>query len=232
VVQLIHETLSGEQDLRKDQAPELYAALEPIIASLKKILDRQDAFPFSISLDDLTGNSWIAPSSTDRGNKYTRREYPRTHEQNEELGIAGDAEAVNNEDTAFGDPDDLDIVDGQVYTIPAECPGCSREAEVNIKKVNIPHFKEVLLFGTNCGHCGYKSSAIKTGGEVPEKGKRVTLQVQNEVDLSRDILKSDTAGLISPELDLDVQPGTLGGRFTTVEGLLGSFLISPLFGLT
>ncbi|KAJ5120771.1 Zinc finger protein ZPR1 [Penicillium bovifimosum] len=220
MVQLIHETLSSEQELRKDQAPELYTALEPIIASLKNILDRQDAFPFSISLDDLTGNSWIAPSSNDRGNKYTRREYPRTHQQNEELGIAADAEAVNNEDTAFGEPEDLDIVDGQVYTIPAECPGCSREAEVNIKKVNIPYFKEVLLFGTNCGNCGYKSSAIKTGGEVPDKGKRITLQVQNEVDLSRDILKSDTAGLISPELDLDVQPGTLGGRFTTVEGLL------------
>ena len=224
VVQLIHENLSGEQDLRKDQAPELHAALVPIIDSLEKIMSREDAFPFTISLDDLTGNSWIAPNSNDRGNKYKRQEYPRTHEQNEELGISADANAVSQEDTAqveAGDPEDLDIVDGQVYTIPAECPGCNGEAEVNIKKVNIPYFKEVLLFGTNCGHCGYKSSAIKTGGEVPEKGKRITLQVDNEVDLSRDILKSDTAGLYSPELDLDVQPGTLGGRFTTVEGLLG-----------
>ncbi|KAF4764690.1 hypothetical protein N7455_009525 [Penicillium solitum] len=223
MVQLIHENLSGEQDLRKDQAPELHAALVPIIDSLEKILSREDAFPFTIALDDLTGNSWIAPNSNDRGNKYKRQEYPRTHEQNEELGISADANAVSQEDTAqveAGDPEDLDIVDGQVYTIPAECPGCNKEAEVNIKKVNIPYFKEVLLFGTNCGHCGYKSSAIKTGGEVPEKGKRITLQVDNEVDLSRDILKSDTAGLYSPELDLDVQPGTLGGRFTTVEGLL------------
>ncbi|KAJ5469036.1 Zinc fingerZPR1-type [Penicillium sp. IBT 31633x] len=220
MVQLIHENLSSEQELRKDQAPELFDALVPVIANLKKILDREDAFPFSISLDDLTGNSWIAPNSNDRGNKYTRREYPRTHEQNEELGIAADEEAMKNEDTALGDPDDLDITDGQVYTIPAECPGCTKGAEVNIKKVNIPYFKEVVLFGTNCGHCGYKSSAIKTGGEVPVKGKRITLQVENEVDLSRDILKSDTAALLSPELDLEVQPGTLGGRFTTVEGLL------------
>lgn len=227
MVQLIHENLAGEQDLRKEQAPELYNALMPIIASLEKIMTREDAFPFTVSVDDLTGNSWIAPNSADRGNKYKRHEYPRTHEQNEELGISADANAVSQEDTAqldAGDPEDLDIVDGQVYSIPAECPGCNKEAEVNIKKVNIPYFKEVLLFGTNCGHCGYKSSAIKTGGEVPEKGKRITLQVNNQVDLSRDILKSDTAGLYSPELDLDVQPGTLGGRFTTVEGLLGLFL--------
>ena len=39
-------------------------------------------------------------------------------------------------------------------------------------------------------------------------------------DLSRDILKSDTAGFRIPEIDLNLAPGTLGGRFTTLEGLL------------
>lgn len=33
-------------------------------------------------------------------------------------------------------------------------------------------------------------------------------------------LQSDTAGLSIPEIDLVLQPGTLGGRFTTLEGLL------------
>jgi zinc finger protein len=35
-----------------------------------------------------------------------------------------------------------------------------------------------------------------------------------------DILKSETCGLKIPEIDLELTPGTLGGRFTTVEGLL------------
>lgn len=39
-------------------------------------------------------------------------------------------------------------------------------------------------------------------------------------DLSRDILKSETCGLLIPEVDLELQSGTLGGRFTTIEGLL------------
>lgn len=34
------------------------------------------------------------------------------------------------------------------------------------------------------------------------------------------ITQSETAGLIIPEIDLELNPGTLGGRFTTVEGLL------------
>lgn len=39
-------------------------------------------------------------------------------------------------------------------------------------------------------------------------------------DLSRDILKSESCSMVVPELHLDIQEGTLGGRFTTLEGLL------------
>lgn len=222
VIQRIHESLSSEQPLRKAQAPELHDALEPIIQKLKDILDRK-GFPFTISLDDPTGNSWIAPSPGDRGNKYRRREYPRTHEQNEALGISNDPEAVTHEGIPMaetGDGDDSEIVDGKVYTLPAECPGCAKGCVVNMQKVSIPYFKEVFVWSTVCDHCGYRTNEVKTGGEVPEKGKRITLSVENMTDLSRDILKSDTCALHSEELELTVQPGTLGGRFTTVEGLL------------
>lgn len=222
VIQRIHESLSSEQPLRKAQAPELHDALEPIIQKLQDILERK-GFPFTISLDDPTGNSWIAPNTNDRGNKYRRREYPRTHEQNEELGISNDPEASKHEGipmTQTGDEDDSEIVDGKVYTLPAECPGCAKGCVVNMQKVNIPYFKEVFVWSTVCDHCGYRTNEVKTGGEVPEKGKRITLSVENMTDLSRDILKSDTCALHSEELELTVQPGTLGGRFTTVEGLL------------
>lgn len=223
VLRRISDSLSQEQPLRKIQAPELYDALQSIIERIGKILEGQ-SFPFTISLDDPTGNSWIAPSPNDKGHKYRRRDYPRTHEQNEELGIAADPEAQKNEGVVLkevaGDPEDLDIADGKVYTLPAECPGCTKSCVVNMQKVNIPHFKEVFVWSTVCDHCGYRTNEVKTGGEIPDKGKRVTLKVENVVDLSRDILKSDTCGLKSDELDLEVQPGTLGGRFTTVEGLL------------
>lgn len=217
VVQRIHDNLASEQPLRRIQAPEMHDALAPIIEKLENLLEG-NGFPFVISLDDPTGNSWIAPNPLDRGAKYRRRDYPRTHEQNEELGIAGDPEAVQNEgeDAEF----ESEIVDGKVYSLPSECPGCSKSCFVNMKKVNIPYFKEVFVWGTVCEHCGYRTSDVKTGGEVPDKGKKITLDVQNREDLSRDILKSDTCALSSEELEVSVEPGTLGGRFTTVEGLL------------
>jgi zinc finger protein len=61
---------------------------------------------------------------------------------------------------------------------------------------------------------------VKTGGEVPEQGRKITVAVDNKEDMSRDILKAESCAMSCPELNLSVEPGTLGGRFTTVEGLL------------
>ncbi|CAI9284400.1 unnamed protein product [Lactuca saligna] len=60
---------------------------------------------------------------------------------------------------------------------------------------------------------------LKAGGAIPAKGKKVTLIIRNVNDLSRDVIKSDTASVKIPEIDLELAGGTLGGLVTTVEGL-------------
>ncbi|GFS44886.1 ZPR1 zinc-finger domain protein [Actinidia rufa] len=72
----------------------------------------------------------------------------------------------------------------------------------------------------SCDACGYRSSEVKPGGRIPEKGKKITVLVKNIDDLSRDVIKSDTASVKVPELDLELASGTLGGLVTTVEGLI------------
>lgn len=42
---------------------------------------------------------------------------------------------------------------------------------------------------TNCDHCGYRDNEVKSGSAISEKGKRITLKVEDREDLSRDILK-------------------------------------------
>ena len=42
---------------------------------------------------------------------------------------------------------------------------------------------------TNCDHCGYRDNEVKSGSAISEKGKRITLKVEDKDDLSRDILK-------------------------------------------
>ena len=215
--------LESDQPARKKENPTLHNALDEIIQMLIKMLNGC-AFPITISLDDPSGNSFVEPSPQDKDSKYIRTDFLRTHEQNVALGLAVDEdedEKVNGQAKEGPDPmDGVGILDGQIYEIPAECPACSKACTVNMKRVEVPHFKEVIIMATVCDHCGYRTNDVKTGGEIPEKGQRITLRIQKLEDLSRDILKSETCALKSHELDLEVQPGTLGGRFTTVEGLL------------
>ncbi|KIK21613.1 hypothetical protein PISMIDRAFT_103820 [Pisolithus microcarpus 441] len=89
-----------------------------------------------------------------------------------------------------------------------------------MKKVSIPYFKGTLIMSTNCEHCRYRDNEVKSGAAIFEKGKRITLKIEDCEDLSKDILKSETCGLTIPEIDLALQRGTLGGLFATVEGIL------------
>ena len=73
---------------------------------------------------------------------------------------------------------------------------------------------------TNCDGCGHRTNEVKSGSGISEKGIEITLRVTDPIDMSRDVLKSETCALKIPELDFEVGAGTLGGKFTTLEGLL------------
>ncbi|KAF2084486.1 zf-ZPR1-domain-containing protein [Saccharata proteae CBS 121410] len=240
ILSMVASDLEEKQPERKDVIPEVYAKVQEVIDSLRQMA-AGERLPFTISMNDPAGNSMIEPSTDDKPGKYARQEYPRTAEQNAALGL-GDAETTAIEEapstglrpeyhatqmypempsgSETNNVDDEDIVENQVYSFPASCPGCTKPCATNMKMVHIPFFKQVVLMSTVCEHCGYRSNEVKTGGEVPEKGRRITLAVNNAEDLARDILKSESCAMSCPELSLSVEPGTLGGRFTTIEGLL------------
>jgi len=207
----IVDDLASNQEARKEQAPEVHAKVEEIIKKGRAML-AGEAFPFRLSIDDPTGNSFITPDMRDGVGKWEKREYLRTVEQNQALGLADTNQADLDEEG--------NIVPDTVYQFPASCPGCMHPCTTNMKMVDIPHFRQVIIMNTSCDDCGYKSNDVKTGGEIPEKGSRTIIHVKNPIDLARDILKSESCALECPELNLSVNPGTLGGRFTTVEGLL------------
>ncbi|KAG0292989.1 nucleolar zinc-finger protein [Linnemannia gamsii] len=127
------------------------------------------------------------------------------------------------EKKAESDSDSEEEDDGvlpDVLSFPAFCSSCNAPSDTKMHILDIPHFKEVIIMSTTCDECGYKSNEVKAGGPVSEFGKRIILKIEDPEDMSRDILKSETCGLSIPEIDLELNSGTLGGRFTTVEGLL------------
>lgn len=108
----------------------------------------------------------------------------------------------------------------EAIKFPTTCPHCRASTETNMCVTNIPHFKEVIIMCLVCDQCGYKSNEIKGGGAIPPLGTKITLHVTGLRDLTREVLKSDTAGISVPELDLELEEGGLDGVYTTVEGLL------------
>ncbi|WWC94185.1 hypothetical protein V866_001025 [Kwoniella sp. B9012] len=198
--------------------------------------------PFSMVLDDPSGNSFFAFNESPSDAQWNMRAYNRTFDQNVTLGLVaqpdenGNANPVQTENgevpldekhklTSMEEfeqrrKQDGEVLPEEVFSFPSTCSSCGHALETRMQQVNIPYFKDIIIMAANCFACGYRDNEVKSGGSIADKGKRITLKVEDEEDLSRDLLKSDTAGLEIPEIDLNLQPGTLGGRFTTLEGLL------------
>ncbi|CAH6718528.1 zinc finger protein Zpr1p [[Candida] jaroonii] len=244
------EDLNSDQEARKSLQPEVYEKINEVIEKIQSYINGEPGtLPLTFSIDDPAGNSWIEYVPNEPSHKWSMYEYNRTAEQNVFLGLisADDVARARQEElqakkaateknissqqndetndnpkvTGFiSDETEIENLDNEVQTFHATCSSCFQDCATNMKTINIPHFKDVIIMSTNCEHCGYKSNEIKTGGEIPAKGKKIILKVTDSEDLARDILKSETCGMNVPELNLDLTPGTLGGRFTTIEGLL------------
>ncbi|KAH7881797.1 zf-ZPR1-domain-containing protein [Phlebopus sp. FC_14] len=240
--------LSLDQPLRRIQDVAAYEKIQEIINNLKQALDDGDdeddleeaeskktiveKHPddplrkvLTLKLNDPSGNSFVEFLSSMADPKWNFKTYARNAAQNRALGLLPPEETSREleeegEERKEADGDVSERNNEEVYEFPGVCSRCGRALVTRMKKVSIPYFKDTLIMSTNCDACGYRDNEIKSGSAISEKGKKITLKVEDREDLSRDILKSETSGLIIPEIDLALQPGTLGGRFTTLEGIL------------
>jgi zinc finger protein len=53
--------------------------------------------------------------------------------------------------------------------------------------------QDVILMSDSCDVCGYKSSEVKGGGAISDLGRLITVQVTEQEDLRRDVIKADSA---------------------------------------
>lgn len=232
------EGLSAGQDDRREADHATFIKVNETLEKLKSFMNGEK--PFKIVLDDPAGNSYLEnPRAPEPDPSVYIVHYQRTADQNEQLGLAAVDERSKDvvgdfktklKDSAAGNSDksaEASAEDGEgtnevpeVLEFPAVCNSCHAPSTTKMYVMNIPYFKEAVIMSTTCDYCGYKSNEVKAGGAISTKGKKISLRVVDAEDLSRDILKSETCGLKVPEVDLELQAGTLGGKFTTVEGLL------------
>ncbi|RKP38416.1 ZPR1 zinc-finger domain-containing protein [Dimargaris cristalligena] len=211
LIKSVMEDLAGQQPVRKVMEPQVYEKIESVTQQLSDYLGHRT--DFHVVVHDPAGNSYIEKLNFPAEDpKLVVSHFERTHADEVALGMV-----------APDDAEDEDKPEGEaagVIRFQANCSHCNAPSETRMHLMNIPHFKDVIIMSTACDQCGYKSNEVKSGGAISPQGRRITLKIVDSEDLSRDILKSETCGLVIPEIDLELHAGTLGGRFTTVEGIL------------
>lgn len=212
--------LKEHQPVRKIVDPATAEKIDVVLSQLTKC--RNGELKFTLILDDASGNSFIEnPQAPKEDPQMTIVHYTRKPEQDVKLGLQASIEDVEQEETKEEEEETQDInIKDEVLSFPSNCSNCNAAAETRMKVVAIPHFKEVVIMATTCDSCGNKTNEVKSGSGIEPKGSRITLRITDPVDLNRDILKSETCEVKIPSLDFVTQAGTLGGRFTTLEGLL------------
>ncbi|KAN0088585.1 ZPR1 zinc-finger domain containing protein [Tylopilus felleus] len=227
----IQEIIDGLKEVMDDGDKEKEGERDAVDSSkpvVPKLKDDPVKKPITITLDDPSGNSFVEFVGSMADPKWSLKTYTRTLEQAARLGlVVTDEEAkpaaeedAGDQKSAEEEGEYLDEKNDEIFEFPGVCPRCGRPLVTRMKQVSIPYFKETLIMSTNCENCGYRDNEVKTGSAISEKGKKITLKVVDKEDLGRDVLKSETGGLMIPDIDLVLQHGTLGGRFTTLEGIL------------
>ncbi|OTF74690.1 zinc finger protein ZPR1-like protein [Euroglyphus maynei] len=182
-------------------------AMVDFIERMRRLKDASEQF--TLIIEDISGNSFIenylAPQP-DPQLKVTN--FIRTIDEDKLLGIY---ETEQNENSSS------DLKD-EVLQFPTNCPNCNAPCFTNMKLTEIPHFKEVIIMATNCEICGNRTNEVKSGAGIEPRGVRITINIRNEDDLKKEVVRSDTCNISIPELSLTLNSSG-SGRYTTIQGL-------------
>lgn len=202
-----------------DEKSTIEEFLEKLNNSIKGLTE------FDMIVDDPSGNSFIESlNPTDKDANLQTTLYERTEEQNEAIGLSSKSKIDNI--TLDDDDDSLDHIDSvfahdaKVTTFPAHCSCCESEGTMRSCTLIIPHFKEIVILTFGCDKCGYRKAEVIVCGAISPNGRSISLHCDSKEDIKREILKSETAGIIIPECDFEMMEGSIAGKFTTIEGLL------------
>ncbi|KAL3058166.1 zinc finger protein ZPR1 [Trematomus bernacchii] len=206
--------LEQDQTLRRANYPEVADKIEEFIQKLQKLKEVESEF--TLVIEDPSGNSFIEnPRAPQRDEALTVTKFTRTMQQDMQLGLRADDDL---EEEPVGN--DIETMKDEVLGFNTNCPECNAPARTNMKIVEIPHFKEVIIMATNCDSCSHRTNEVKSGGATEAMGTKITLHVTDPSDMTRDVLKSETCSLSIPELEFELGMAAVGGKFTTLEGLL------------
>ncbi|KAF0683709.1 Aste57867_24271 [Aphanomyces stellatus] len=227
------EGLRANQEERRAIDPATTQRIDDFLAKLA-MMGAGITLPFTVIVRDPAGNSHIEnlcapnPDPQLKVESFFRSEaedlacglQPDTSHAHDKPSNAPRVLPPRNEGLDMFLSANNNIAKREAIRFPTQCHACYKDGESMMCITDIPHFKEVIIMAFNCEECGFKTNEVKAGGAIPPFGERIVLHVQDKTFLDRDVLKSDSACVNIPEIELEMMPGSLGGIYTTIEGLL------------
>jgi zinc finger protein len=162
--------LRADQPLRRIQDERAYAVIEKLLKSLSTIIADTDSEGeqlsdgireeyrrtrleqsidrFTFTVDDPSGDSFLEFRDSTADPQWTMRQYNRTREQNELLGLQ--TSEVGKEENTEGRLAEESTVEAketvlrgneEIFVFPGVCSSCGRPLDTMMKKVVIPYFK-------------------------------------------------------------------------------------------
>ena len=156
-------------------------------------------------------------------NKYTNQVQPSYYNKMKNFTVYKSNSEISNKIIDFTkgiDDDDTVELDKYSMSFPTNCFVCGANGFMRSCLCTIPYFKEIIIYCFKCDNCGYKTTEVKGGGGISEKGEKITLKVESAEDLNRDLFKSESSKIIIPEIGFESSDGSLGSMYTTVEGVI------------
>lgn len=203
--------LQQEQPVRRIMDPTTAQKIDDFIERLGGLKTRESHF--QVIVDDPSGNCFLEnPHAPSDDPMMSTVHYARSREQDQMVGIYQDG-------VVPAKPEE-NICPDEVLQFKTNCPNCNAPVDTNMKLVDIPHFKQIVLMATSCDSCGERTNEVKSATGFEEKGKRITLNITDSSDLNRDVLKSESCIVRIPEVEMEIGGHAISGKFTTVEGLL------------
>ncbi|KAI3420385.1 hypothetical protein GPALN_003686 [Globodera pallida] len=227
VVHSVIQDLQHTQHIRRSANQEMADKIDNFIQQLSKLLLLD--FSWTLKLRDPSGHCFIQnPDPFHVDPRCITSHYYRSLEEDKVLGFIDDyafekqSKQLTEDDIDDREWNSYDDVKSEVLHFAAQCSACGSPSDTRMKSTDIPYFQTVIIMSSDCDHCGFKSNEVKSGGATQENGCKLTLRIEENVDLVRDLLKSDTCQIIIPDLEIEMGQGVLPSRFTTVEGLISA----------
>ena len=221
--QFIMDDPSGNSFIENPYAPQSDPNIKVTYFDRTKEMIESMGYSYENQLEEMGKEKDKKEEINNNNSNKSNQVHPSYYDKKKDFTVYKTNSEISNKIIDFTkgiDEKDSEELDKYSMSFPTKCFVCGEDGFMRSCLCTIPYFKEIIIYCFKCEKCGYKTTEVKGGGGISEKGQKITLKVESQDDLNRDLFKSESSKIIIPEIGFESSDGSLGSMYTTVEGVI------------